>query len=330
MKIKFNLGWILAITTALVLAVMGFMSFYYLNGGKPMWGIIVAVCILVIPIIVCMQLVKAKECSKPFYFHRAAVTELTMLIVILVVLVGVMAATNHFYTVNSRADEIEKIRIDQRTQRNEMTTHYNSYVKERENTYGTLLKALAINKTANEQLYYEVFPNGAGANNDDIDNVKVKGLHERIAFIANTKGDILEKEQIRWWTLPSVMNDVDVLSNALEKRYDTLVQRSHNDTVSIPLIHKIQQTLKRNDMPEIGYWDYPYTPAEQVMAKFTESEGFISNIWTVISGLVGLLLVMLPYFVAERDNRSKGLWKELCKKEDENEGLIGNGNIGTV
>lgn len=327
MKIKFNLGWILAIAAALVLAAMGFMSFYYFNGGKPLWGIIVAVCLLVIPVIVCMQLVKAKGCSKPFYFHSSAITEFAMLAVMLVVLVGAMATTNHFFTVNSRTIKIQEVVGNQRAQLDEMTADYRDYVTNRVSNYKTTLETVRDYRVGNEQLYDRLF------GNDTTSKVgfMVSRLEGNISIPKqkDTVPDVMSNETMRWWQLPSVMNNVDDITSALQNRYDFLVERAKNDTADMTVLREYG-----NEHPSLGiivpeYWNFSYSSASDIMNYFTNSKGFISNIWAVLCGLVGVLLIMLPYIVTERDGRSKGLWKEFQKKEDDDE-MEENGNIGTL
>jgi len=126
------------------------------------------------------------------------------------------------------------------------------------------------------------------------------------------------------------MLNVDNVSNAVEKEYKELVQRSHNDTVTIPLMRRMQDELKLEGIADIDYWDYNYTKADDVMYYFTNYAGFVTSIWTIISAIVCILLIMLPYFVAERDSRSKGLIKEFGKNEEDDGNLFDNGSIGTV
>lgn len=328
MKVKFNLGWILAVAAAIALAGMGFMSFYYLKGGELLWGIIVAACLLIIPIVVSAQLLKAKECAKPFYFHKAAVTEVIMLAVMLVVLVVSMGSINHFYTVNSRTNEINKIVSEQSGQLDDMIDNYKSFVKERTDNYKLLLRGLSMNEYGNELIFAEVFPNGDTSSIQ----LKVDNFKRRIDIIGQNSGitTLNELTNKKWWELSSIMLNVDNVSNAVEKEYKELVQRSHNDTVTIPLMRRMQDELKLEGIADIDYWDYNYTKADDVMYYFTNYAGFVTSIWTIISAIVCILLIMLPYFVAERDSRSKGLIKEFGKNEEDDGNLFDNGSIGKV
>lgn len=329
MKIKFNLGWILAIAAVLALAGMGFMSMYYLNEGKVFWGIIAAACLLIIPIVVSIQLLQAKECARPFYFHKAAVKEVIMLFVMFVVFIGAMGVINHFYTVNSRTNAINKIVTTQLGQTNDMIDNYKDYVKERTSNYELLLKGTAMSKNGNETLFGVVFPKGDTDVNDT--SVNVRNFKIRIDIIGQTnEAAVSGFANKKWWELSSVMNNVDDISNAVEKEYKFLVERSHNDTITIPLMKKIQAELRLPGIADIDYWDYNYTKADDIMYFFTNYDGFITSIWTVISAIICILLAMLPYFVAERDSRSKGLMVELKKNEDDEGVSTGGGSIGTI
>lgn len=314
MKIKFNLGWILAIAAAIVVAAMGFMSFYYRTGGNLVWPIIVAVCLLVLPIVVNMFLVPAKECAKPFYFHDAAVREALLLGAMIILFLASMPLVNHFFTVNSRTEKIASVVADQRRQLDEMQESYSKHVDNRTANYRAYLKEVVANKDHDVNTYNRVFPSGS----NDIE-LMVRDVQNKISLegLKDSVAGVYETENISWWQLPSVMNNVEGISTALENNYNLMVQRDHNVT---------------EDMAQGDYWTYSYTNAEDIMSQFTSTKGFISSLWTVLSILVAYLLILLPYIAAERDSRSKGLFVEMRKKEDDEEGddMIGTGSIGKL
>ena len=314
MKIKFNLGWILAIAAAIVLAAMGFMSFYYRTGGGLVLPIIVAVCLLVLPIVVNMFLVPAKECEKPFYFHKEATKEMLLLVAMIVLFLVSMPLVNHFFTVNSRADEISNAVTDQRRQLEEMQVSYSNHVETRTEIYSVFLNEVVTNKDIDQATYDKVFPNGS----NDID-LMVRGFKNKISLegLNDSVTDVFKSEKISWWQLPTVMKNVETISTLLDKNYNLMVARDHSVT--------------DDEMGQSDYWTFDYTKAADIKAMFTKSDGIISSIWTVLSVLIAYLLIMLPYIVAERDLRSKGLFAELRKgdyKEDEDFGE--NDNIGRL
>ena len=313
MKIKFNLGWILAIAAAIVLAAMGFMSFYYRTGGSLVLPIIVAVCLLVLPIVVNMFLVPAKECEKPFYFHKEATKEMLLLVAMIVLFLVSMPLVNHFFTVNSRTEQIATEVDKQRKQLEDMKVSYSKHVEFRTKAYRAYLQEVYDHQNTDPVTYEEVFPDGS----NDLD-LMVRNVYNKISLegLNDTASAILNKEKISWWQLPSVMKNVDIISSALERNYKLMVERDHNFT---------------EGMDEGDFWTYSYTTASDIKSMFTKTDGIISSLWTVLSVLIAYLLIMLPYIVAERDLRSKGLFAELRKDDDNvDEDSGDNENIGRL
>lgn len=275
MRIEFNLGWILAIAAALVVAAMGFMSFYYLTGGDLTRSAIVAGCLLVIPVVIVMLLVPAKECN-PGLFHPSAVKEAVLLGIMLVLLIASMSLVNHFFTVSGRTDTICKEVTAQTKQQVEMKESYIAYVKKRVGQYEKYLK---------EQRQGDV---------STYKNAMMAAIHPADL---DTLGSAPRRISLSWWQLPRMMKNVEQVSASLEDLYNTL--------------QEYDKRFIKDGMA--GKWTYEYTKAEDLMSHFTASEGFISNLWTVVSVLIAYLLILLPYFAADRDSRSKGLWNELFK-----------------
>lgn len=317
MKIKFNLGWILAIAAAIVLAAMGFMSFYYLFSGNLILPFIVSVCLLVLPIVINGYLVPAKECSKPFYFHKEAVKEVLLLAALILLCIVSMALVNHFFTVNSRTEKIANTISDQRHQLDEMQLSYGSHVESRERNYRAYLKEVLDNKNRDAATYNRVFPNGS----NDIE-LMVREMHNKISLkgLKESASAVYESEKVSWWQLPSVMNKVDAISSALETNYNLMVERDHNFT--------------KDEIGQDDYWTYSYTPASKMMENFTVSDGLITTFWSILTVLIAYFFVMLPYIASERDSRSNGLFAELRKSENKNDNddddLLLNANIGKL
>lgn len=315
MKIKFNLGWILAVAAAVILAAMSFMSFYYLESGALVLPIIVATCLLVLPIMVNMYLIPAKECAKPFYFHKEAVKEAGLVVVMTLLFIVSMFLVNHFFTVNSRTEKIANAIADQRCQLEDMQVSYSKHIDRREKNYTAYLKEVLDNKDYDRDTYNRVFQNGS----NDIELLVKKGLHDKLILggLRDSVSVVYDSEKISWWQLPAIMNKVGDISTALEKNYNLMSQRDQNVSV--------------DNIPQNEYWTYTYTPVSDMMANFTASDGFITSIWTVISVLIAYFFILLPYFSAERDSRSKGLFTELVKgKDKEYESQQFNDGIGKL
>ena len=310
MSIKFNLGWILAITAALLLAALGFLSFFYGGGGELLWPIVVAVALFVLPLLVCMFMVPAKECSRPFYFHKEAVKEGLLLLAMIVLFLGSMPLINHFYTVNSRADRISEAVSNQRKQLDEMQESYGKHVQNRVKYYRAYLNEVAANKRNDPGTYAKVFPNGS----DDID-LMVQAMNNSISLVGlkDSVGVKYGSDKIRWWQLPSIMNNVENISGALDKNYQLMLERDRNFTDD-----------------KGANWEYEYSKADDIMPLFTKRSGLISSLWAVLSSIIAFIIILLPYMAADRDSRSGGLFAELFKHDDEEEDLFKDRSIGRI
>lgn len=312
MKIKFNLGWILSIAAALLLAGMGFMSFYYRENGAMLWPLIVAAALLILPIVAVAYMVGAKECSRPFFFRKNAIIETCLLGTMVLMVIGSMLLVNHLFTVNSRTDAIAGIVADQRVQLNEMKKSYDKHVEKRCTSRRQKLEEVIREKVDKPEEYNRFFPDGG-------DNVgsKVIALKEKISIEGSTDTvpEVFGREKLHWWQLPSVMKNVPVVSTELDRQYALRVNQDHKDTVN---------------MEESQYWNFEYHKAEDIMSKFTKTDGMISSLWTILAVLLAFLFITIPYTTAQRDSRSKGLFAELSKSDDDDDDSDCESNIGKL
>lgn len=313
MKIKFNLGWIIAIAAAVALAAMGFLSFYYRTGGELVLPIIVAACLLVLPIVVVAFATSAKRCSKPFYFRKNAIIELILLVVTLLFCAGSMIAIDHFFTVNGRTTEIAQLLSDQNKQINEMRDSYKEHVDTRIKDYNTNLTSALNHKAYNSDRYNLYFPNG------DMDiNILTNTLKERIMpeSIDSIYNQTITNVDFSWWELPSVMNNLEEKSENIGHLYDGLIQCDHNDS---------------SDMKEAyHFWTFNRITASDIKPQFTTPKGTISNLWSILAAIIVFIFILFPYFTAERDQRSKGLLAELTKDDDSDDPFDGHIGIITI
>lgn len=283
MKINFNLGWILSIAAAVIVAAMVFLSLFYSNDGNGVIPAIVAACMLVLPIVAVGFLVPAKECSKPFYFHSKAIVELVFLAVIIVLFATSIVLVDHFFTVNSRTNEISNAIAEQRNDYDKMFEDYESYCNKRIVSYTDYLDSV----------------------NADDTSQAINSLKESISFPKGDADVIYGSGKKRWWNLPSEMGNIDIVSNALAETHNALSERDRN-----PEAPDYDSRHSSNN-----WWNYEPKNAADIKALFTNKNGIVSNIWSVASILLAYIFIMLPYIAAERDSRSKGLFAELKTKK---------------
>lgn len=331
MKNKFPLGWILAVAALLVMAGLGFMSSYYATGGKLAGGIIVAVCMLVIPIVLTMLLIKLKGTMKPFFFRRNAFIELGVLILMLAACFVSMWLIDQFFAVNSQAEEIGGIMKNLRGKEEEMFDHYDNYTKNRKEKYMGNLGQVVTESKGNEIIAAYVI-NELCLDTTNADTLKAdiedKGTsfyntikrftNDTIPEVENVSAsDILKKS--KWWELPMLLNQADSVTAPILDEYNQLLARSENGKADIILLDKmvelhVIETAVVESEKEMLRWSYVPVDAVNIKHFFTDKNGFITSIWSVLIALAAFVLALLPYLAADnRDPRSRGLL-EIFKK----------------
>lgn len=327
MKNKFPLGWILAVAALLMMAGLGFMSSYYATGGKLIGGIIVAVCMIAVPIVLTTVLIKLKGVTKPFFFRSNAFKELGVLILVLAVCVVSMGLIDHFFAVNRHADEIGDIMNNMSKTEEAMLANYKDYANKRRDKYVLNLQTIVEKKKGNEKLaaYVDTILGTDTTAASYAKKIKTKGdtfyaiinLCDSVSECSNTSGlSILKKS--KWWELPVLMSNADRISDTIRNEYDQLKNRSENGKADYVLLNKMCEyglidNAQRETAQDKLRWQYDPGDAVNIKHFFTDNYGFITSIWSVLVALVAFFLALLPYMAAYRDPRNKGL-KEIFKK----------------
>jgi hypothetical protein len=74
------------------------------------------------------------------------------------------------------------------------------------------------------------------------------------------------------------------------------------------------------------HWDYSFTASYDILNHFKEVKKENINLWSILTTILLGIIILLPYFCAERDGRHKGLWWELTHQRQN----AGGGNIGGI
>lgn len=320
MRNKFPLGWILAVAALVMMAGLGFMSSYYATGGKLTGGIIVAVCMLVVPIVLTMLLIKLKGVTKPFFFRSNAFKELGVLILVLAVCVVSMGLIDHFFAVNRHAGEIGDIMNNMSKTEETMLANYKDYASKRRDKYVLNLQTLVKRKKGNDARLAAYVDSILGADTTAyLKKIEAKGktfyatisLGDSISANGNALGlSVLKKS--KWWELPVLMSNADRISDTIRNEYDQLKNRSENGKADYTLLNKMYEyglisDIKKETAQDNLRWQYDPGDAVNIKHFFTDNYGFITSKWSVLVALVAFALALLPYFAAFRDPLSKGL-----------------------
>ena len=296
MKSKFPLGWILAVAALVLLAAMGFMSMYYTNGGEKLFVcIIVAACLLAVPIVLTAMLIKLKGVKKPFFFRSNAFKELGLLIVMLASCIISMGLVDQFFAVNRHADEIGDIMNNMSKTEVAMLANYKDYANKRREKYVLNLQTLVERKKGNERLAAYVDTILGTDTSDYFDKIGTKGktfyatirLGDSVSANGNTSGlSILKKS--KWWELPVLINYADRISDTIRNEYDQLKNRSENGKADYVLLNKmceygvINDTQRKATQDNLLRWQYDPGNAVNIKHFFTDNYGFITSIWRIM------------------------------------------------
>lgn len=321
-KSKFPLGWILAVAALVMLAGMGFMSRYYKDGGELVWGIIVAVCLLVVPIVLTVLLIRFKDCQKPFFFQSYAIREFALFVVTGAACVISMGLINHFFTVNSRAEDIGNIRKNIDKAKTSMIAHYQNYAKQRRDNYMSNLKIVIDWSNGNEALAdYVISILGNDTTSYDTAIIDKGDLFYSKIDASESISQSLEtssSKKTMWWQLPEFMNSVD--STSVKGLYASLLERSKNGEADYDLLDKmwefgvIKTDHELKDEKEKLEWSYNSDEVISANMGYFTDRGPIT-IWAVLVALAAFAIALLPYFATDRHPNHRGLFREMFRKK---------------
>ena len=319
MKSKFPLGWILAVAALIIMAGLGFMSSYYTSGGKLAGGIIVAVCLLVVPIVLTLLLIRLKGCTKPFFFRNYAFKELGVLTLMLVGCIISMGLVDQFFAVNSCAKNIGNIMDNMDSTMTAMTTDYENHAIRRRDKYVLNLETVVKRRKGSERLAAYVDTILGTDTNTYAKKISTKGktfyatimIDSVSASVNPSKASVFKNT--KWWNLPVLMNNADRVSDTLQREYNKLKKRSDNARADYNLLDKMNEyslltDAERKTAQDNLRWQYDPGDAVNIKHFFDDRNGFITSIWSVLVALAVFALALLPYMAApNRDPRSKGL-----------------------
>lgn len=327
MKSKFPLGWILAVAALVLLAAMGFMSMYYTYGGEKLSVcIIVAVCLLAVPILLTAMLIKLKGVTKPFFFRSNAFKELGLLIVMLAGCIISMGLVDHFFNVNSKTKDISDITKGLSEKEKTMLSDYDDYVERRTNSFVEKLN-MVVFESGNERIRASIIDSLGIDTTQSHENLvadiidKGESFKHTITRDTVSNGSTVQASSsalnLKWWDLPKTMKRADNLAADFLAEIDKLVKRSKNGDADIQLYDimiasGINVSSVESEKANLS-WAYPSVNSVNIKHYFTDHDGFITTKWSVLVALAAFALALLPYFAAYRDPRNKGLM-EIFKK----------------
>ncbi|OQP39816.1 hypothetical protein A4H97_16475 [Niastella yeongjuensis] len=301
MNFKISIGTVISLIASLLFASVCFFSLYFFTYGNLQKSILLALCLSFI--LVCFVLVLKEIKAVRRNFLQNAFLEILMLIVFLTAGIIFLIPFSHYFTVLNKKDQLKgKIETDLDNVAN-MFTRYEEFAKDRMNKYEYELNAAIAGKDLN----YSVFINEGFKNNGESLTIQKNRLMTIFEDdLMPSKYDSTKKYAINLinqdkqlatnWILPvrflNVINNVEKTANGWLtelKRYDN----STSNAQSTP-------------------FDYPLTFGS-IKGELTQRE-FPAVTAIVIASLLYLIL-LIPYFAADRDPRNPGIIDLLFRKK---------------
>lgn len=300
---KFTLAWALAIVALLCMATMAFFSRYFARLGKMSSGILLGTLIFVLFIMLVFCLSRFKQARIPANFKKSSTLEMLFMVLFVAVIVLSVFASNHFFKVFERQDEIKNDVVCQIDQIDDMLKSYDENVRLRTQAYENYLNSL-------EPGTADYISSGLSEHSKE---TLLVGFSAKLDY-----GDI--NSQVNVWKnemkskteglgLITLMPRVSEINEMLEDTKDKLVSLD-----------------KTTDEGLNGtYWDYPLTMGNNLNDKFMVEPNESLSVWALVCNVVLAFIVLLPYIAAERDGRHNGIIWEMThdRVTNNNSGVFG-------
>ena len=278
-----------------------FFSFHFLWKGAIFYSILSAIGICLFLWILVFILKKIKTVKRNFQAN--AVFEIGLLAIYIIVAFVSFSYFTHFFTVNDRRDAIRtKIAADIDNTK-KMFDEYKVYADKRIKLYEDQLNTAINGQILNQKAYHE-----AGfLDNGDSNNTQ----KERILFMFTndllpTQYDSIKIYANQW--LEARKSAVKSIPMGLSEVIKTIETKSNN------WLNQIKQYANNTKKAENGSFEYiiSFSSVEKELTQRSSP-----TLFSFISALILLLLLILPYLTASRDKKHPGLLKVLFKKENE-------------
>ena len=303
MKSTFPFGWFLAILSALLLgAIKSFGSYFQHLGDNLIIAVVWGVLLTVVLLGIVFLLIKFKEVSIPFKFKTAATYELLLLVAFTFGLFVTVLVNNHFFVVMGKQDKIQAEVAAQVGQMNAMFTDYQEHVNNRLAAHESYLKQVERNRNSNQALFI-----AEKLNQYSIESLLIV-LQSEIACDETMQEEIKAKTE-------STINKTSKLGLLFG-----LLKDIKGINANLESTRKEFKNLDRTSEKGLNgpHWDYTLTISDDILRHFKKAQVESINIWSVLITILLGLIILLPYFIADRDGRHRGIFYELTHDRNNN------------
>jgi hypothetical protein len=308
--LKFSWGHIIAFVALIFISYVAYMGDIYSNGGN--FGLslikISVMDALLLGTFIGAQVYKGTDER----FARSIIVERILLALAPIAFVWTMFSYNHFWAVHAQREHIEQRFAAVVKESKDMFAKYDDYANTRVQNYEKHLTTILANKGTNNTAYTKA---GFDGNNDAL--IKDNYIETLKLQLKSQNMDSLKISALAWIdeasTSPSVWNafimgNVRMISDAIEGWNERLYTES--------------KSVLSNEPDSIVPFDAQMQTAAMVKKDMTDFQKIYTetrtlSIHTIWTGILLFCMLLLPYFLQQRNTRAQGiytLWPKGKKK----------------
>ena len=297
-KQNFTVANVASLIAGAIFGFLCFLSFHFLWQGAIFYSILSAIGICLFLWILVFILKKIKLVKRNFQAN--AVFEIGLLSTYIIVAFVSFSYFTHFFTVNDRRDAIRTKIVADIDNTKKMFDEYKVYAEKRIKLYEDQLNTAITGQILNQKAYHEA------------------------GFLDNGEGNDTQKERFMFMfkndLLPTQYDSIKVYANKWLEDQKTIVKGipiglsdviQTIETESNIWLNQIKQYSNKAKKAENGNFEYKISFAS-VEKELTQKSS--PTLISFISALLLHLLLILPYVVQSRDDRSSGLLNELISE----------------
>lgn len=330
--LKFSWGHIIAFVALIFISYVTYMGDFYSNGGdfKSSAIKVFEIDIVLILTFIGAQIYKGTDEK----FDRSIIIERILICLCPIAFLWAMIPFNHFWSVFSERDQIEPKFSSAIEKSRQMFVNYDKYSKDRIATYSDFLTGIIANKESARATYLN-----AGFSDANDEMVKENYITTLRLQLLSQNTDSLRTSALEWideanqgasvWNAFLVGN-ISMISDAIESWNQKLYK------VSVPVLSNEPKDSTHSVAPfDPNRESFKAANAELTDLRnlFVNSNGI--NLYTIITGIILILMLLFPYFLQKRNTRATGLYslipvsktvnvKKFVRKDDVEESSFDN------
>lgn len=313
--LKFSWGHIIAFVALIFISYVTYMGDFYSNGGdfKSSAIKVFVIDILLIVTFIGAQIYKGADEK----FDRSIIIERILICLCPIAFLWAMIPYNHFWSVFSERNQIEPKFTSAIEKSRQMFVNYDQYSKDRIAKYSDSLSSIVANKENARTTYLN-----AGFSDANDNMVKENYINTLRLQLLSQNTDSLKTSALQWideanqgasvWNAFLVGN-ISMISDAIESWNQKLYE------VSVPVLN--------NEPKDNTHTVAPFDPDRESFKAankelsdlrnlFVNSSGI--SLYTIITAILLILMLLFPYFLQKRNTRATGLYSLISVSQTAN------------